>query len=164
MFALAKMGMAIFSMLYTAPCQIANKTSAWIYSETIPKLVGKSIIKRNRVLIANGDPPFRLLTQKWINTVAFNNCKSKEAILVIQTVRYWLERLVKNVRYHYEYDDCIWSINKYIDSNTTVLGSCLLPMKEIISSLQTYRSYWANCYHKHTPLMPTIQQNHTLSQ
>ena len=100
-----------------------------------------------------------------IRMVAFNNYKSKEANLVIQTVRYWLERLVKNVRrYHYEYDDCIWSINKYIDSNTTVLGSCLLPMKEIISSLQTFRSYWANCYHKHTPLMPTIQQNHTLSQ
>ena len=150
------MGMAIFSMLYTAPCQIANKTSAWIYSETIPKLVGKSIIKRNRVLIANGDPPFRLLTQKWINTVAFNNCKSKEANLVIQTVRYWLERLVKNGRYHYEYDDCILSINKYIDSNATVLGLCLLPMKEI---LQTFRSYWA-----HTPSITTIQQNHILSQ
>ena len=118
----------IFNALH---CYMPNgkpQTFDWIYLEVMPKLVGTSIIKRNRVLITDGehamyiphcentrDPTspwkksqhkrctFHLLTQKWIKTVAFNNCKSKTANLVIQTVRYWLERLVKNVRYDYEY-------------------------------------------------------------
>ena len=176
----------IFNALH---CYMPNgkpQTFDWIYLEVMPKLVGTSIIKRNRVLITDGehamyiphcentrDPTspwkksqhkrctFHLLTQKLINTVAFNNCKSTNANLVIQTVRYWLELLVKNVRYHYEYADCVRHINDYIDSNSAVLGSCLFPMQEIIYSLHTSRSYWVNCYHTQTFNNYHTTQSHT---
>ena len=112
---------------------------------------------------------FHLLTQKWINTVAFNNCKSEEGKLLIQTVHYWLQEVTK-VRYHHKYSDTMKLILKYVDDNEAKLGSCLFPMKKIIGSLQESRSYWANCYHTHifdnyqTAQSPTESMNRSIKR
>ena len=144
----------IFNALH---CYMPNgkpQTFDWIYAEAMPKLVRTSIIERNRVLMTDGelamyiphrenarDPTspwrnskhkrctFHLLTQKWINSVAFNNCKSEEGKLIIQTVHYWLQELVTKVIYHHEYSDTMKLILKYLDEKETKLGSCLFPMK-----------------------------------
>ena len=83
------------------------------------------------------------------NTVALNNCKSKEGKLLIESVHYWLQELVNKERYHHKYSDTIKLILEYVDDNETRLGSCLFLMKEIIGSLQMSRSCWAHCYHTH---------------